>query len=289
MNATAARRTARYFGILSPALRIPILVRQCVAVSCWLTLSAVDARAQTPAPQPSSPAVITPGFLTRTGVSIGIAHLAAGDPRFNWAARFRGDIDVADYGRGRLNLYGEYDAVFGSERRIFDLNHENYTVDVSATYRAGTSEFFGVIHHVSRHLTDRLNERAIAWNSFGIAAARTFTTGATSARVRFDLAHVFQHTYTDYTWTAWLTTSIDRHVAPRVIAYGKAHGGFQGVDRAVANRDRLCGARVEGGAHIAGRAGGVDLYLAYERRIDAHPLSYQRGRWVEWGVRMGTR
>lgn len=48
----------------------------------------------------AAPAVITPGFLTRTGVSIALAHRTAGDPRFNWAARFRGDIDVADYGRG---------------------------------------------------------------------------------------------------------------------------------------------------------------------------------------------
>lgn len=265
-------------------------IRQWLVISvCVLTLTAATASAQTPAPQPSAPAVVTPGFLTRTGVSIGLAHLTAGDPRFNWAARFHGDIDVADYGRGRLNMYGEYDAVFGSERRIFDLNHENYTIDISATLRTGTSEFFGVIHHVSRHLTDRLNERAIAWNSIGAAAQRTFTRGDSSARVRVDLAHVFQHTYTDYTWTAWLTTEAERTLAPRAIAYAKANGGFQGVDPAIAHRDRLCGARLEAGTHIAGLSGGVDLYLAYERRIDAYPLSYQRGRWIEWGFRIGTR
>ena len=258
-------------------------------VVCVLLLSPARTDAQTPAPQPSAPAVITPGFITRTGVSIGLAHLTAGDPRFNWAARFRGDIDLADYGRGRLNMYGEYDAVFGSERRVFDLNHENYTIDISATLRKGSSEFFGVVHHVSRHLTDRLNERAIAWNSIGAAAQHTFGSGDTSARVRFDLAHVFQHTYTDYTWTAWLTTEADRKVASRAIAYAKANGGFQGVDPEIAHRDRLCGARLEAGAHIIGIKGGANVYLAYERRIDAYPLSYQRGRWVEWGIRMGNR
>lgn len=257
----------------------------CVAA----VLGPAVAAAQTPAPQPSAPAVITPGFLTRTGVSIGLAHLTAGDPRFNWAARFRGDIDVVDYRRGRLNMFGEYDAVFGSERRPFDLNHENYTIDISATLRAGRSEFFGVIHHVSRHLTDRLNERAIAWNSAGVAAQRAFARGPSSARVRLDLAHVFQHTFTDYTWTAWLTADADRTVAPHVIAYAKANGGFQGVDRRVAGRDRLCGARVEAGAHIAGATGGLDVYIAYERRIDAYPLSYQRGRFVEVGFRIGSR
>lgn len=256
---------------------------------CLLMVPATSAVAQTPAPQPASPSVITPGFLTRTGVSIGLAHLTAGDERFNYAARFRGDIDIVDYKRGRLNMFGEYDAVFGSERRIFDLNHENYTIDISSTLRAGRSEFFGVIHHVSRHLTDRQNNRAVAWNSIGVAAQRTFTQGATSARLRFDLAHVFQHTYTDYTWTAWLTMEADRDVGHHTIVYAKTNGGFQGVDEAVAHRERLCGARLEAGAHITGLKGGLDLYLAYERRIDAYPLSYQRGRWVEWGFRVGTR
>lgn len=251
------------------------------------TASAV--RAQTPAPQPSAPAAITPGLLTRTGVSIGLAHLTSSDPRFNWAARFHGDIDVADYGRGRINLFGEYEAVFGSERRVFDMNHENYTIDVSTTYRAGAAEFFGVLHHVSRHLADRQNDRAVAWNSVGLAAQRTFAKGATAARARFDVAYVLQHTYVDYTWTAWLTVEADRKMGSRALAYAKANGGFQGVDRAIAKRDRLCGARLEAGAHIIGLAGGVDLYLSYERRIDAYPLSYQRGRWVEWGFRLGTR
>jgi hypothetical protein len=40
---------------------------------------------------------------------------------------------------------------------------------------------------------------------------------------------------------------------------------------------------------VLGLKGGADLYLAYERRIDAYPLSYQRSRWVEFGFRLGTR
>jgi hypothetical protein len=280
---------ADYFGILHRESDVRALLSSTLLGFCLLAWAPAVVSAQTPAPDPGAPAAITPGFLTRTGVSIGLAHLTAGDPHFNWAARFHGDIDVADYGRGRINLYGEYDAVFGSERRVFDLNHENYTVDVSATYRAGASEFFGVIHHVSRHLTDRLNTRAIARNSNGAAVQRTFAGDRNSARVRIELAHVFQHTYVDYTWTAWLTVAADTRIAPHLVIYGKANGGFQGVDRAIAGRDRLCGARFEGGTHVLGLKGGADLYLAYERRIDAYPLSYQRSRWVEFGFRLGTR
>lgn len=256
--------------------------------ACALVLCAAPVAAQTPAPQPGTPASPVPGFVTRTGVSIALVDLHSHDPRFDWAARFHGDVDVVDYTVGRLNLFGEYDAVFGKERRVFDLNHENYTIDVSATLRRGRSEFFGVIHHVSRHLTDRQNDRAVAWNAVGAAAQRVLGREEAGGRIRFDLAQVFQHTYNDYTWTAWLTGEAHRAIGGNRVLYGKAHGGFQGVDQNVVGRERLCGARVEGGLHLRGRAGGADVYLAYERRIDAFPLSYQRGRFIEIGARVGT-
>ena len=260
-----------------------------LALTCALLAWATASTAQTPAPQPGTAAVPVRGFVSRTGVMISLVDLHSHDPRFDWAARFNGDVDVVDYGIGRLNLFGEYDAVFGKERRVFDLNHENYTIDVSATLRRGRAELFGVIHHVSRHLSDRQNDRAVAWNSVGAAAQRLLGDARAGGRIRFDLAQVFQHTYNDYTWTAWLTAEGHRAAGGNRVLFAKVHGGFQGVDKSVVGRDRLCGARLEGGLHFTGKAGGADLYVAYERRIDAYPLSYQRGRFIEIGVRVGTR
>jgi hypothetical protein len=142
---------------------------------------------------------------------------------------------------------------------------------------------------VSRHLTDRQNDRAVAWNSIGVAASRAFASGPNRFQARFDAAHVFQHTFNDYTWTTWLTLAGERALTKRAALFARANGGFQGVDRQVANRDRLCGARVEGGVHLNGVRGGVDFFVGYERRLDAYPLSYQRSRWVEWGVRVGVK
>lgn len=264
-------------------------LRGALRVQCALLLSAAPVFAQTPAPQPGTPATITRGLVPRAGVYVGLTHLTAGDARFDWAARFGTDIDIVDYGKGRLTLIGEYEAIFGTERREFDLNHENYTADISASVRAGRTEYFAVVHHVSRHLTDRQNDRAVAWNSIGVAASRQFTKGDNTFRARLDLAHVFQHTFNDYTWTAWLTTAAERRIGSRARFFARANGGFQGVDREVANRDRLCGARVEAGVHVPGVRGGIDFYLGYERRLDGYPLSYQRARWVEWGVRIGNR
>lgn len=259
------------------------------AAAIALALFATPAFAQTPAPQPGTPAAITRGLVPRAGVHVGLIHLTAGDPRFNWAARFGTDIDVYDYGKGRISLIGEYEAVFGNERREFDLNHENYTLDISASVRAKPFEIFGVVHHVSRHLTDRQNDRAVAWNSVGAAIGREFEAGGNHVQARLDLARVFQHTYNDYTWTSWLTLAAERQAGKRAKLFAKANGGFQGVDRKVANRDRLCGARLESGVHINGVGGGVDFFVGYERRLDAYPLSFQRSRWVEWGVRIGSR
>jgi len=266
-----------------------VISNSAAAIALSLVLIGSRASAQTPAPQPGTPATIVRGLVPRAGTHVGLIHLTAADPRFNWAARFGADIDIYDYGHGRLSLIGEYEAIFGSERREFDLNHENYTVDISASFRAKGAEFFGVIHHVSRHLTDRQNDRAVAWNSAGIAATRAFDSGANHFQARLDLAHVFQHTFNDYTWTAWLTLAAERPAGSRAKLFARANGGFQGVDRKVANRDRLCGARIESGVHLTGVRGGVDFFVGYERRLDAYPLSYQRSRFIEWGVRLGAR
>jgi hypothetical protein len=259
------------------------------AASSAVAIALASTFAQTPAPQPGAPASIVRGLVPRAGAHVGLIHLTAADPRFNWAARFGTDIDIYDYVKGRVSLIGEYEAVFGSERREFDLNHENYTLDVSASLRAKRTELFAVVHHVSRHLTDRQNDRAVAWNSIGIAVDREFSRGANRVKARLDLAHVFQHTFNDYTWTAWLTLAADRPAGSRARLFARANGGFQGVDRAVANRDRLCGARFEGGVHVNGVKGGVDFFAGYERRLDAYPLSFQRARFIEWGVRVGAR
>jgi hypothetical protein len=255
-----------------------------------LLAAASPAAAQMPPLLPAAPAAPAPGFVTRTAVDVGLAHLTAGDTRFNYAARFRGDIDIADFGRGRLNLVGDYEAIFGTERRVFDLNHENYAADLSLSYRARGAEFFAVLHHVSRHLTDRENDRAVAWNSIGVAAERAMDARGTRLRGRVDIGKVFQHTFNDYTWTAWLTLDARRPIASRAELYGRGQGGLVGVDgrNGSESRDRQCGARLEAGARVLGAKGGLDVYLAYERRIDGYPLARTRSRWVEFGFRIGS-
>ncbi len=91
----------------------------------------------------------TPTFISRSAFDVGFAHLTSDDPRFVWAARVNADVDVADYCRGRINFWGVYEGILGSERRLLDLNHENFIVEGSASHRIRASELSLVFHHVS--------------------------------------------------------------------------------------------------------------------------------------------
>jgi hypothetical protein len=251
-------------------------------------VAATAAHAQMPPPHPAAPVAPVAGFITRTAATVGLSHLTAGDPRFNYAARFTGDFDIVDFGWGRVSLFGDYEAVFGTERHVFDLNHENYAADLSVSYRVRSAEVFAVLHHVSRHLTDRENRRGVAWNSIGGAAERWVTRGSTRLRGRADVGKVFGDTK-DYSWSAWLTLEARRRASPRLELYGKGQGGLMGVDsQSTQPRGGQCGARLEGGARIVGTNGGADFFLAYERRMDGYPLSNTRSRWIEFGFRIGS-
>lgn len=244
---------------------------------------AVPALAQ-PASIVAAPA--EPTFVSRSAFDVSFAHLTSDDPRFVWAARVTADADVVDYVRGRVRFWGEYEGILGSERRLLDLNHENFVVEGSSSWRVKSSELSAVFHHVSRHLSDRPNENVVAWNTFGIRATHELTARGTRYTGYLEAAHVLQHTYVDYAWTSRLRLDLDRPLSERVSFVGLATGSLVGIDDSRSSRDRQCGARFEGGLVVNGHAGGMEFYLAYERRIDGYPLARQRARWWEVGFKL---
>ncbi len=225
-------------------------------------------------------------LVSRSAFDVSFAHLTSDDPRFVWAARVTADVDVVDYVRGRIRFWGEYEGVLGSERRLLDLNHENFIVEGSSSWRVKSSELSAVFHHVSRHLSDRPNENVVAWNTFGMRATHALTAAGTHYAGYLEATHVLQHTFVDYAWTSTLRLDLDRPLSPRTSFVALATGSLVGIDESRSSRDRQCGARFEGGVFIRGRAGGVEFYTAYERRIDAYPLARQRARWWEVGFKL---
>ena len=258
------------------------LVTGCI---CGFTLNAV---AQT-APLPAVSRADTTGFLTRSAWFLSFARINSGDPRFSWVGGGRVDIDLFGYPKGRVNLLVDEELVLGSERREFDLNHQNIILETSSSYRVGAIDVAAVFHHTSRHLVDRAADRVVAWHTVGARTVRVFPARDSVIAVSLEFDKVVQRTYVDYMWTSQFTVWFERPLRTRAHVFASGASGLVGVDRAVLNRDRQYGARVEGGVHLLAQRAGVDLFAAFERRIDGFPTSREPTSLSEIGFRLGTR
>ena len=136
------------------------VIRRAAPIACLILALAKAASAQEPlTPPPSSRE-----FLPRYDFLVLLAGLDINDNRFSWDARVVADLDVVDYVVGRVSALAEYEAVMGNEQQLFDPNQALYTLEASASLRAGSTEFAAVLDHVSRHLSDRANKRGIGMN-----------------------------------------------------------------------------------------------------------------------------
>lgn len=198
-------------------------------------------------------------------------------------------VDLVDYPRGRLRFAADYEAVLGNELRPFEINHENFTLDGSASYRWRALTMAGAFQHVSRHLTDRPNPNIVAWNVLKARAQRRFRLGKAELGAELEAGSVLQHTFVDYAWTSDLRLELRRPITNRLAMFAGGVGHLVGVDEDRYGRGGQCGARLEAGVRIAGRAAALELFGGYERRIDGFPLERTRVRAFTFGFRLTTR
>jgi hypothetical protein len=271
----------------------------CVAAILLAALVA-PAAAQVPASSSASSIVPERGFLSRADFTFEWAGLLTSDRRFDWQAQIGFDVDIYDDGSGRLRLRGDYEAVLGRERRRYDLNQGTYSFEVSGSRHVGAAEVALLSQHVSRHVVDRDNRPAISWNTVGARVATSWSRGEGFRPRRADrrrethvdgdveVMHAMQQAYVDYVWISRARLALGHPIAPRVDVLAAATGEVIGTNRAVADRRRVCGARVEGGLRIRGGAAALEVFATYERRIDAYPTDRFRVRWFAAGFRITT-
>jgi hypothetical protein len=72
---------------------------------------------------PSASSSRTPVFLADYNFHISLEAISHADPRFRWDAHAAGDLDLVDFGWGRVNLLADYEVVMGDELRPF-VRHE---------------------------------------------------------------------------------------------------------------------------------------------------------------------
>lgn len=239
-------------------------------------------------PPPDSTAAAT-GFLTRYDFHLSGEVLSGASPGFSWVADFGGELDMYDYGAGRLALVADYEAVLSNEVRLFEPVQGNYTLEAFTSYRTSLGEFALVLHHVSRHLVDRPQDIPVDWNTFGVRFERRLTAGGSRVLTGLTAARVFRSRYVDYSWIADADLRFDRALRPNVGLFARGAGHLFGVDPVVAGRGTQFGGCIEAGVRLGGRQGALELFAGYERRVDAEVMGRTPLGWALVGLRLVNR
>jgi hypothetical protein len=257
--------------------------RAALAV-CLLAILCPPVRAQQPLGIVDAPDHAQ--FLSRFDFNVSAAKIAHPDKRFSWDTHWAADWDLWDYVYGRMSFLADYQVVLGSEYRQFDPYQSNYLLEASGSYRIGKTELLGVLNHVSRHLGDRFNARAVAENSLGGRVMRRFGGDRTSLDLRADVRKVIAQAYVDYTSISNIDLMLHRAFSARAGVYMRGIAQTTTVDKAKYGRDWQEGGRFELGIRVNGSAGVMELFAGGERVIDADQLDRQPKRWGFAGFRL---
>ncbi len=256
-----------------------------IALVLFLLLLAVPARAQQPGPQPLDAPLDHIEFLSRYDFQLEVNLLTGDNPDlFRWDSHFGGAFDLVNYGKGRLTMVGDYEAVMGSELRPFDPNQGNYILEPSMSWFFGKDEVAFVFHHVSRHLSDRPKRYAIAYNIAEARYLRKFRFDRTTVAVRASAGHLTQRGDVDYTWTGEWDVTVVHPLNSYVHGYARTTGEMFGTDPAVRGRSEVeHTARLEAGVRLIGGRADLELFAGLEHRLDALQTDYFRPG-VTWGL-----
>lgn len=227
-----------------------------------------------------------PTFLAAYRFHLNAARLVTNHVAFDWATEFGGDVDLVDFGWGRVNGLVNFETILGHERGAFDPTQGNYTLAVRLDWRARGTNLGAVFHHVSRHLSDRAKAFPIDWNMVGLVARRQFQRGAVRLDTRSHLLAVTKRSFVDYRTEFGLGVMATQPVRPRATVFTGGEVVVRRVARSVFGRGALVGARFESGLRLAGTRAGLDLFVAVERRIDADPVALGTPSWALFGFRI---
>lgn len=258
---------------------------QRAVVALVLVLCARAAAGQTTATDPQRPPV---EFLPRSAFHLSAEHLSGDDVQFVWDTNFGGELDVIDYRVGRSTFVANYQAILGDEFRHFDPNQGNYILSGSTSVRTHGVEVAGVFYHQSRHLADRPNRLAVAWNMVGGRVLKQFTSGRTHVDAHVDVRATVAKAFVDYDWEIDSGVRSDVQIRPSIGALFSGGVRRLGVDGTRIRGDQT-GFRGEAGIRAQGRAGAMEFFLAVERRVDPYPLEFGTARWVTVGFRLLSR
>jgi hypothetical protein len=234
----------------------------------------------------SNPSAASPAPAT---TSLALAVKNAADHRYSFDTHWGGSLDFVDYVVGRTSFIIDYEAILGDEFRLFDPNQGIYTLEAASSARVGNGEVVGIFHHVSRHLADRANKQAVAWNAAGVRVLKRLTRDTTTIDVDAELSRVVAKAFVDYTWIGELNLSVRHPLNEHVALFAQGSGKLFAVDGTVPDRSLQTGGVAEAGVRLKGTGGVLELFAGFEKRVDAYELERDSRRWVLAGFRLLSR
>jgi hypothetical protein len=229
------------------------------------------------------------GFLPRITMMTSVEAIGEPGPVFDWDADIGMSVDVVDFGRGRVNVGFNYEAVLGHELQPFDPRQGNYNIDLLSTLRYRGTEIGLLFHHVSRHLGDRTKKFGIAWNDLGAVASRTARQGPWLWQTRGMALATVARSFVDYRADLGGDVAVRRTLTARLSVIGAAgmHARLVGSSRRA--RPTQTGTRIEGGVRIEGGAAALEFVGGFERRVDADAFELTPRQWAFAGARILSR
>ena len=261
-----------------------------LAVSLLLTVPTVVQAQLVGGPKPQTTAPPLQGVLTAFRTTFGIQRFAGAhaDTAFDWDVDLSVDFDMVDLGFVRINTFGSVETIIGSEFRPVDPNQNNYTVDFTVFLRLPRGELATMFHHVSRHLVDRVGRAGVSWNMIGLAYGDRFLVGDFSIDTWARGMGTVGRAGVDYQGQFEGHVNVARPISARMALIAGAYGAVVPVEVATFGRTTRSGGRAEGGVRLKAGAAALDLFVAWERRIDAMTIERDSVSWAQLGFRLAA-
>ena len=261
-------------------------IRSTLGLGCLMVVYATSPLVAQSRGLATEPASEPTAFLPSSSYHLNFQRLTSSDIRFNWQADLGGEVSLVDYGVGRLIFLANFETILGEQFRAHDPNQGTYTLDLSTSIRFGRSELAGVFHHVSRHLSDRAKTFPIDWNMAGLQFSHLTNSGRLHLDALGRVLFTTQRSFVDYRAELGGRLAGRYDTSERVAIIVRGVVTTYLVDPTVFQRDTQIGGLGEVGIRMTGGSAAVELFVAFERRIDADPLDLVARSWTTFGFRL---
>jgi hypothetical protein len=228
-------------------------------------------------------------LLSGASLHLEAARYAPADVQFGWTGWIGAGADLVRYGRAAVYFTADLETILGSERRDFDANQVSYHLEPGLRARIGTHELTFCLHHVSRHLIDRLKTQPVDWNILLVRAAGPLPPRSPlPGRYVFSVGHTMAVSLVGYQWE--MVAGLEANVLR-----GRGGVGYTAVLARLVTTDNsprfprgsFVDFTAEGGGRWSRGGRRLELFAAFQHRNDVFLLVPGSWNRAALGFRIG--